>query len=73
MLKIIKLTCLVSLFFAGGFESQLYAQTAKDSTAIVPQKKAQGILVKGVVKSAKNNTALKGNNTVIKAAKSQAC
>ena len=65
MLKIIKLTCLVSLFFAGGFESQLYAQTAKDSTAIVPQKKAQGILVKGVVKSAKNNTALPGINITV--------
>ncbi|MBF4470715.1 SusC/RagA family TonB-linked outer membrane protein [Flavobacterium sp. HJJ] len=65
MLKIIKLTCLVSLFFAGGLEAQLYAQTTKDSTAIVPQKKVQGILVQGVVKSAKTNTALSGINIAV--------
>lgn len=65
MLKIIKLTCLVSMFFAGGLEAQLYAQTAKDSTAIVPQKKVQGILVQGVVKSAKTNTALSGINIAV--------
>jgi TonB-linked SusC/RagA family outer membrane protein len=65
MLKIIKLTCLVSLFFAGGLEAELYAQTAKDSTAIVPQKKVQGILVQGVVKSAKTNTALSGINIAV--------
>jgi len=66
MLKIIKLTCLVSIFVAGGLDAQLYAQTAKDSTAIVPQKDIKGILVKGIVKSAKTNTVLSGINITVK-------
>ncbi|WP_281225992.1 SusC/RagA family TonB-linked outer membrane protein [Flavobacterium aquiphilum] len=65
MLKIIKLTCLVSILFAGGFNLELYAQTAKDSTATVapqPQKDIKGIVVKGVVKSARTNAAISGIN-----------
>ena len=65
MLKIIKLTCLVSLFFAGSLEAQLYAQEVQDSTATAPQKKVQGILVQGVVKSAKTNAGLSGINIAV--------
>lgn len=65
MLKIIKLTCLVSLFFAGSLETQLYAQAVQDSTATAPQKKAQGILVQGVVKNAKTKAPLSGINIAV--------
>ncbi|MGQ7945617.1 SusC/RagA family TonB-linked outer membrane protein [Flavobacterium sp. WC2509] len=65
MLKIIKITCLVSLFLGGGIEAQLYAQTAKDSIATVPQKKVNGIFIKGIVKSAKTNAPLSGINVTV--------
>lgn len=68
MLKIIKLTCLVSLFFAGELYVPLYAQEAKDSTVtvITPiNKKEKRILVKGVVKNAKTKVALSGINIAV--------
>ena len=68
MLKIIKLSCLVSLFFAGGLDVSLYAQETQDSTAtaITNQNKTiKGILVKGIVKSAKTKAALSGINVAV--------
>lgn len=68
MLKIIKLTCVVSLFFAGGLYVPLYAQEVKDSTVtvITPlNKKVKGILVKGVVKNARTKLALSGINVAV--------
>ncbi|MBP6460240.1 MAG: SusC/RagA family TonB-linked outer membrane protein [Crocinitomicaceae bacterium] len=68
MLKIIKLTCLVSLFFAGGLYVPLHAQEVKDSTVtvITPiNKKVKGILVKGVVKNARTKLALSGINVAV--------
>jgi len=68
MLKIIKLTCLVSLFFAGGLYVPLHAQEVKDSTVtvITPiNKKVKGILVKGVVKNARTKVALSGINVAV--------
>lgn len=65
MLKIIKLSCLVSLFFAGGLYVPLHAQVSQDSTSTTvasPNKKAKGILVKGVVKNAKTKQTLSGIN-----------
>ncbi|MFV8376253.1 SusC/RagA family TonB-linked outer membrane protein [Flavobacterium sp. LB1P71] len=68
MLKIIKLTCLVSMFFAGELYVPLYAQKAQDSTTTaIPtiNKKVKGILVKGVVKNAKTKVALSGINITV--------
>ncbi len=68
MLKIIKLTCLVSLFFVGDLYVPLYAQEAQDSTATATttiNKKVKGILVRGVVKSAKTKVALSGINIAV--------
>jgi len=65
MLKIIKLTCLVSLFLSGGIEAQLQAQTAKDSIAAVSQKKVNGIIIKGNIKNAKTNAPLSGINVTV--------
>ncbi|MFV5687683.1 SusC/RagA family TonB-linked outer membrane protein [Flavobacterium sp. ZT3R25] len=68
MLKIIKLTCLVSMFFAGELYVPLYAQEAQDpsTTAITTiNKKVKGILVKGVVKNAKTKVALSGINIAV--------
>lgn len=68
MLKIIKLTCLVSMFFAGELYVPLYAQQSQDSTAaaITTTKKiTKGILVKGVIKSAKTKGALSGINIAV--------
>lgn len=65
MLKNLQLTCLMSLFVAGSLSGQLYAQTAQDSTQTVTKaapKKVVGILVKGVVKSAKTKVGLSGIN-----------
>ena len=68
MLKIIKLSCLVSVFFAAEFYTPLYAQEAQDSTATAtttPNKTIQGILVKGVVKNAKTKAVLSGINVTV--------
>ncbi|MFV5690449.1 SusC/RagA family TonB-linked outer membrane protein [Flavobacterium sp. LT1R49] len=68
MLKIIKLTCLVSMFFAGELYVPLYAQEAQDSTTTAittTNKKVKGILVKGVVKNAKTKVALSGINIAV--------
>jgi TonB-linked SusC/RagA family outer membrane protein len=65
MLKIIRLTCLVSLFIATSFDAQIYAQAAEDSTATPTQKKIQGILVQGVVKNAKTKAPLSGINIAV--------
>jgi TonB-linked SusC/RagA family outer membrane protein len=69
MLKIIKLSCLVSLFFAGGLDASLYAQETQDSTATATttniNKKVKGILVQGVVKNAKTNQFLSGINITV--------
>lgn len=70
MFKNLQITCLISIFFAGSFSVELYAQTAQDSTVTVTvnpiPKKIEGILVKGVVKSAKTKGGLSGINVVIK-------
>lgn len=69
MLKIIKLTCLVSLFFGGELYVPLYAQVSQDSTSTTtvatPNKKPKGILVKGVVKNAKTKQTLSGINITV--------
>ncbi|MFV8324421.1 SusC/RagA family TonB-linked outer membrane protein [Flavobacterium sp. ZS1P14] len=68
MLKIIKLTCLVSMFFAGELYVPLYGQATQDSTATAIttiNKKVKGILVKGVVKNAKTKVALSGINIAV--------
>ena len=71
MLKIIKLSCLASLLFAGGFVAPLYAQEAKDSTSTptpIVLKKAtsiKGISIKGAVKSAKTKQPLSGINIAV--------
>ncbi|OYX86024.1 MAG: SusC/RagA family TonB-linked outer membrane protein [Flavobacteriales bacterium 32-34-25] len=68
MLKIIKLSCVASLFFAVALDVSLYAQEAQDSTATAitnKNKTIKGILVKGVVKSAKTKTALSGINIAV--------
>ncbi|MFV8270858.1 SusC/RagA family TonB-linked outer membrane protein [Flavobacterium sp. GT2N3] len=68
MLKIIKLTCLVSMFFVGELYVPLYAQETQDSTATAIttiNKKVKGILVKGVVKNAKTKVALSGINIAV--------
>ena len=65
MLKIIKLSCLLSLFFASELFVPIYAQVSQDSTSTVvvtPNKKPKGILVKGVVKNAKTKQTLSGIN-----------
>ena len=67
MLKNLQLTCLISIFFAGSLNVQLYAQTVQDSTATtITPKKVEGILVKGVVKNAKTKERLSGINIVVK-------
>lgn len=69
MLKKVKLTCLMSLFFAGGLNVPLFAQTAQDTTVTavpIATKIKKGISVKGVVKSAKTNTGLSGMNISVK-------
>ncbi|KDN54831.1 SusC/RagA family TonB-linked outer membrane protein [Flavobacterium seoulense] len=69
MLKIIKLSCLVSLFFAGELYAPLYAQKTQDSTSTAISTKkviTKGILVKGVVKDAKTFKALSGINIAVK-------
>ena len=68
MLKNIKLSCLVGLFFASGLYIPMYAQQAQDSTATATttiNKNVKGILVKGIVKSAKTKTALSGINIAV--------
>ncbi|MBA0883582.1 SusC/RagA family TonB-linked outer membrane protein [Flavobacterium undicola] len=68
MLKIIKLSCLAGLFFAGGLYVPLYAQETQDSTAVAitkPNKTIKGILVKGVVKNAKTKAPLSGINVAV--------
>jgi len=69
MLKIIKLSCLASLFFAGGIAAPLYAQETQDSTATATtttiNKKIKGILVQGIVKNAKTNQLLSGINIAV--------
>ena len=68
MLKIIKLSCLVSIFFVGELYVPLYAQEAQDSTATTistTKIKIKGILVKGVVKDAKTKKALSGINIAV--------
>lgn len=68
MLKIIKLSCFVSLFFIAEFSTSLYAQETQDSTATATtpiNKIVKGILVKGTVKSAKTKTALSGINVTV--------
>ena len=55
----------MSLFFAGGLYVPLYAQVSQDSTSTTvspSNKKAKGILVKGVVKNAKTKQTLSGIN-----------
>jgi TonB-linked SusC/RagA family outer membrane protein len=74
MLEKIKLTFLMSLFFAGALNVPLYAQTVQDSTEtavpmmtpIKDNKIKKGVLVKGVVKSAKTKTGLSGINVGVK-------
>ncbi|MEN9908502.1 MAG: hypothetical protein RLZZ540_1651 [Bacteroidota bacterium] len=70
MLKIIKLSCLVSLFFAGGLYVPLHAQEVQDSIATVnptinKTSNIKGILVKGVVKNAKTKAPLSGINVAV--------
>jgi len=67
MFKNLQLTCLISLFFAGNYGVQLYAQSAQDSTVtvITTPKKIEGILVKGVVKNARTKGGLPGINVVV--------
>lgn len=70
MLKIIKLTCLVSMFFSSEFYTALYAQEVQDSITtekpiINKSTNLNGILVKGIVKSAKNRKALSGINITV--------
>ncbi|WP_304198203.1 SusC/RagA family TonB-linked outer membrane protein [Flavobacterium alvei] len=67
MLKNLQLTCLISILFAGSFTEQLHAQIAQDSTQTITAapKKIQGILVKGVVKSAKTKEVLSGINIAV--------
>lgn len=66
MLKNIKLSCLAGLFFAGGLYIPMYAQQTQDSTATSTiNKNIKGILVKGIVKSAKTNKALSGINVSV--------
>ncbi len=62
MLKIIKITCLISIFFAGELDSRLYAQ---DSNAVA-NKQVKGVLVEGVVKNAKDKSTLSGINVTVK-------
>lgn len=68
MFKNLKLTCLISLFFAGNLSVQLHAQIVQDSTvaATTTPKIKKGILVKGVVKNAKTKSGLSGINVVVK-------
>ncbi|WP_140486097.1 SusC/RagA family TonB-linked outer membrane protein [Flavobacterium sp. GSA192] len=66
MLKNIKLSCLAGLFFAGGLYLPMYAQQTQDSTATSTiNKNVKGILVKGVVKSAKTKAGLSGINVSV--------
>ena len=70
MLKIIKLTCLVSMFFSSEFYTALYAQEVQDSIAtekptINKSTNVKGILVKGIVKSAKTRKVLSGINITV--------
>ena len=72
MLKNLQLTCLISLFFAGSLNVPLHAQTVQDSTVTViamptntTPKKTEGILVKGVVKSAKTKGGLSGISVAV--------
>ncbi|WP_026712732.1 SusC/RagA family TonB-linked outer membrane protein [Flavobacterium daejeonense] len=68
MLKNIKISCLASLFFAGGLYVPMYAQeTQKPKTTAntTINNKTKGILVKGVVKSAATNKALSGINVAV--------
>lgn len=69
MLKIIKLTCLVSVFFAGELYTPLLAQetqeTQKAFTTATINKNIKGILVKGVVKSAASKQNLPGINVAV--------
>ncbi|SHG46915.1 TonB-linked outer membrane protein, SusC/RagA family [Flavobacterium fluvii] len=71
MLNNLKISCVVSLFFAGSLSMQLFAQAVQDSTVTVKaiptstSKNAKGIKVKGVVKSAKNKVGLSGINVAV--------
>lgn len=61
----------MSLLFAGGYDVTIYAQTVQDSTVTTamtptPKKVKKGILIKGVVKSAKTNLGLSGINVAVK-------
>lgn len=56
----------MGLFFAGGLYIPMYAQQIQDSTVTSTiNKNIKGILVKGIVKSAKTNTALSGINVSV--------
>ena len=68
MLKIIKLTCLVSVFFAGELYTPLFAQESQNETTTaktIIKSKTKEIIVKGVVKSAKTKAALSGINVAV--------
>lgn len=67
MLKIIKLTCVVSIFFAGELYMPLFAQEAHDATkkTIVTTIKKNSISVQGVVKSAQTKKPLSGINVTV--------
>lgn len=71
MLNNLKISCVVSLFFAGSLSMQLCAQTVQDSTMVVKvnptatANNAKGIKVKGVVKSAKTKVGLSGINVAV--------
>ncbi|WP_269226493.1 SusC/RagA family TonB-linked outer membrane protein [Flavobacterium eburneipallidum] len=69
MLKNLQLTCAMSIFLAGSFSVQVYAQTEQDSTSTVittAPKIKKGIVVKGIVKDAKTKKVLSGINVVVK-------
>ncbi len=69
MLKKLQMTCLISIFFAGGLNVRLYAQDSQDSTATKTTTPApiikKGILVHGVVKNAKTKLGLSGINVSV--------
>lgn len=71
MLKFLQLGCITTVFFTASFCSTLQAQTVQDSTAtetdaIAKIRKKEGIIVKGIVKNAKNKKGIAGANIEVK-------
>jgi len=65
MLKILQLTCILSVLLCSGVTQGLYAQDTNDSTP-VDSTSQKGIEVTGIIKNAATNTGISGINIAVK-------